>query len=241
MRGEDVRPYHPSTVGSPVDEALARSPLFRNLGLEDRQRIAAVTTVRAYEKGDVVFREGDPSELLYTIVVGRIKVSKLLPQGREVILEILGPGDPLGAVVAYEGRPYPASATAIESALAIVIRRVSFFELFERHPSLARGYLVGMAQRIMELTRRIPEVAGGRVETRFARLFLKLADKTGRPSPEGTRIPIHLSRQDLADLTGTTIETAIRIMSRWGKDEIVVTERDGFLLRDRRALENLDR
>jgi CRP/FNR family transcriptional regulator len=98
---------------------------------------------------------------------------------------------------------------------------------------------MGLTQRIVELTRRIPEVAAGRVETRFANLFLKLADKMGRPHADGTFIPMPLSRQDLADLTSTTIETCIRVMSRWGKEGVVRTEKDGFVLVDRATLEGL--
>ena len=82
-------------------------------------------------------------------------------------------------------------------------------------------------------------MTGGRVEARIARLFLKLADSMGRPAGDGTAIPMALSRQELADLTGTTIETCIRVMSRWGKDEIVRTEKDGFVLLDKAALEEL--
>ena len=102
-----------------------------------------------------------------------------------------------------------------------------------------RSFILGLTHRIVELTRRIPEVAGGRVETRFAHLFLKLADKMGVPRSEGTFIPMALSRQDLADLTGTTLETCIRLMSRWGKEEVVRTEREGFVVRERRTLEKL--
>ena len=228
-------------MASHLEEALARSPLFRGLGPDDRRRVAQVSVVKLYEKGDTVFSEGDASEFLFTIVSGRVKVVKLVPGGREVILEIFGPGDPLGAVVAYEGRPYPASAIATERAQCLLVRRAVFFELLERHPSLVRGYLVGLAQRIMELTRRIPEVAGGRVETRFAHLFLKLSARMGRVHPEGSFVPMALSRQDLADLTGTTIETCIRIMSRWGKEGLVLTEKEGFVVRDRAALERLTR
>jgi CRP/FNR family transcriptional regulator len=141
--------------------------------------------------------------------------------------------------VAYEGKPYPASAVAIERAECILVRRNEFFALFEGHPSFARGFLTGMAQRIVELTRRIPEVAGGRVETRFAHLFLKLAQRMGRPHEGGRLVPMPLSRQELADLTGTTVETSIRIMSRWSKEGIVSTEREGFLVRDAGALERL--
>lgn len=201
--------------------------------------MAEVSVVKSYEKGNLVFSEGDPSDFLFTIVSGRVKVVKLIPGGREVILEIFGPGDPLGAVVAYEGRPYPATAVATERAMCLLVRRSVFFQLLEQHPSLVRGYLVGLAQRIMELTRRIPEIAGGRVETRFAHLFRKLSERLGTPRRDGTFIPMPLSRQELADLTGTTIETCIRIMSRWGKEGIVRTEKDGFVVEDSAALERL--
>jgi CRP-like cAMP-binding protein len=222
-----------------VEELLRSSTLYRNLSGEDQKRLAAVSLAKFYEKGDTIFREGDAPDFLFTIVSGRVKVVKLIPSGKEIILEIFGPGDPVGAVVAYEGRPYPASAVAIETAECILVRRSEFFGLFERHPSFVRGFLTGMAQRIVELTRRIPEVAGGRVETRFARLFLKLADRMGEARGAARFIPMALSRQELADLTGTTIETCIRIMSRWGKQGVVTTEREGFVVVDRTTLERL--
>jgi CRP/FNR family transcriptional regulator len=222
-----------------VEELLRSSTLYRNLSGEDQKRLAAVSLAKFYEKGDTIFREGDPPDFLVTIASGRVKVVKLIPSGKEIILEIFGAGDPVGAVVAYEGRPYPASAVAIEPVQCILVRRSEFFALFERHPTFVRGFLTGMAQRIVELTRRIPEVAGGRVEIRFARLFLKLADRMGEARGAARFIPMALSRQELADLTGTTIETCIRIMSRWGKEGVVTTEREGFVVSDRSVLERL--
>lgn len=226
-------------MGSAVEQALASTVLYRALSPEDRARLAELSVLRSYEKGQALFSEGEASEYLFTVLSGRVKVVKSLPSGREVILEFFGVGDPVGAVVAYEGRPYPATALAVESCSCLLVRRAAFFALLERHPTIVRGFLLGLTQRIVELTRRIPEVAGGRVETRFAHLFLKLADKAGQPGPHGTFIPMALSRQDLADLTGTTLETSIRVMSRWSKDGTVRTEKEGFVLVDRAELERL--
>ncbi len=226
---------------SAPEEALRTVVLFRALSADDRARLAEVSSVRGYDKGETLFAEGDPADHLYTILSGRVKVVKSIPTGREVILEIFGAGDPVGAVVAYQGRPYPATGVALERTTCLLVRRAPFFSLLEQHPSLVRGFLLGLTERIVELTRRIPEVAGGRVEVRFAHLFLKLADKVGRDAGGGTFIPMVLSRQDLADLAGTTVETCIRIMSRWGKQGLVSTEKDGFLVSDPAALEVLSR
>jgi CRP-like cAMP-binding protein len=216
---------------------LAQIPLFRRVAPDDLERIAAVAQVRAYERGDRVFDEGDPSDFFFVVITGRIKVFKHAPNGNDIILEMFGPGGPLGAVAAYEARPYPASAAAIEPSTCLLIPRQAFFQLLEQHPTLVRGLLGSLSLRLVELTTRLAELTGGRVEARFARLFLKLADQLGRSDRGGMFIPLPLSRQELADMTGTTIETSIRIMSRWGKDDTLRTERDGFVIVDREALE----
>ena len=224
-----------------VAQALRTASLYRGLSEEDRQRLAEVSLVKSWEKGETIFGEGDPSDFLLTVLVGRVKIVKLQSSGKEVILEIFGPGDPLGTVVAYEGRPFPASAIALESTSCLLVRRGPFFGLLEKHPSLVRGLLSAFTRRIVELAQRIPEVAGARVETRFAHLFLKLADRMGQPRGAGVFVPMALSRQELADLTGTTIESCIRLMSRWGK-EAHDRDREGRLRPDRStALEALTR
>jgi len=226
-------------VQRPTTAVLAQIPLFRRVSPEDRERLVAVAHLRLYERGNTIFSEGDPSDFFFVVVTGRVKVFKRTPGGGDLILEIFGPGGPLGAVAAYESRPYPASAEALESTTCLLIPRREFFQLLEQHPSLVRGLLGSLSLRLVELTTRLAELTGGRIETRFARLFLKLADQLGRPDPDGTFIPLPLARQELADLTGTTIETSIRIMSRWNKDGVVRTQKDGFVLADRATLEAL--
>ncbi len=176
---------------------------------------------------------------MFTIVSGRIKVVKAIPGGKELILEILGPGDPLGAVAVYEARPYPASAFGLEDSVCVASKRGDFMTLLETCPSLVRGLLGGFSLRVIELGKRLSEITGSRVEARFAQIFLKLVDRLGQPRDAAMFVPLALSRQDLADLAGTTVETSIRIMSRWGKEGVVMTESEGFVVRDRETLEQL--
>ncbi|HEX5070545.1 MAG TPA: Crp/Fnr family transcriptional regulator [Vicinamibacterales bacterium] len=223
----------------PDPAVLARIPLFSRVSPEDRARLAGVAQIRSYERGDSLFQEGDDSDHFMVVMTGRVKVFKRTPAGNDRILELFGPGGPVGAVAAYAARPFMASAEALEPTTCLMIPRRSYFALLEQHPSLARGLLASLSLRLVELTTRLTELTGGRIESRLARLFLKLADQLGRPERGGTFIPLALGRQEIADMTGTTIETCIRIMSRWGKDEVLRTEKDGFVLLDRAGLETV--
>lgn len=217
-------------------DLLRTQPLFRRMSDDDRARVAALAHLRDHARGDVIFTEGDEADVFIVVIEGRVKVSKATPAGKEIILEIFGAGDTPCAMAVYESMRFPASATALEPTHCLRIARRDFFQLLEQHPALVRALLSGLSLRLAELTRRLAETSG-KVEARFARLFLKLADQMGREERGGVFLPMPLSRQDLADLTGTTIETCIRIMSRWQKDEVLLTEKDGFVIVARAALE----
>lgn len=225
-------------VPVPDDDLLRRLPFFRRLSPALRGRVAEVARIKSHDRGDIIFSEGDPSDAFMVIVDGRVKVFKSTPAGKEIILEIFGAGDPLGAVAVYEGAPFMASAMALEPSQVLRIEQHAFFRLLEDDPAFVRGLLSGLTLRLAELTRRLAEMSGARVEARFARLFLKLCDQIGRGERGGTFVPMPLARQELADLTGTTIETAIRIMSRWQKENVLHTEKDGFVVLNREAMED---
>jgi CRP-like cAMP-binding protein len=222
-----------------IETLLRAIPVFRKLSLDNRRTIAEVASIKHYQKGQLILEQDTPSDAFYTIASGRVKVYKGIASGKDVILEVFGPGDPLGAIAAYDGRPFPASAAALEDTVGVLLPRTAFFMLLETNPSLVRGLLAGMTVRLVELTNRLAELSGSRIEPRFARLFLKLAGQMGRPERGGTFIPLALSRQELADMTGTTIETAIRIMSRWGKENVVRTEKEGFVVIDSQRLDTV--
>jgi CRP-like cAMP-binding protein len=222
-----------------IETILRATPVFCSLSPADRSKIAESGTVRTYPHGVAIFEQDAPPEAFYTVTSGLVKVYRLLPNGKQLTLDIFGPGAPIGALAAYDGRPFPATAAALTDTTCLVIPRGVFFRLLEQHPSLVRGLLHGLTARVVELLNRVTELSGRRIEPRFAQLFLKFADSMGRPEGDGIFVPIALSRQELADMTGTRIETCIRIMSRWGKDGVVRTQKDGFMLVDRTRLQDL--
>ena len=220
-------------------EALRRTPPFSALPPEEVRKLAPFTRARLFDRDETIFRENDPSERFYSVVSGRVKIVKFAPHGKELILEIFGTGDPFGAVAAFEGRPFPASAVALEPSEILSIQRRDFYALLARHPEIVRGLLLGLTRRLIELTQKLAQMTSGGVEYRIASMFLKLADRMGETKGGGVVIPLALSRQDIADMVGTTIETAIRVMSRWGREGIVRTERASFVIENRAALERL--
>lgn len=213
-------------------------PLLAALRAEDREALKPLCRVRGYDKGETIFREGEPADRIYFVHIGRVKIVKAAGQ-RDIILEILGPGEPVGAVAVFERRPFPASAVTLEPSGIVSIPEREFFALLEKRPEMMRHLLAGLTYRLMMVNKRLADLTGS-AEQRAARLFLTLADRVGLPGTTGVRIPLTLSRQEIADLIGTTLETAIRLMSRWQKEGIVLTEKDGFVIPDPAALRSAE-
>lgn len=214
-------------------------PLFQCLNTEERILLAPVSRVVVYEKGEEVFREGEPATDLCFVVIGRVKIVKAAPE-RDVILGLFGVGEPIGAVALFEGKRFPASAVALEPSTILRIPEREFFATIDGHPEMTRRLLQGLMLRQFEISRRLADLTGS-VEKRIARLLLMLTARVGRREGAGATIPLVLSRQDIADLTATTVESAIRVMSRWGKENVVITGPEGFSIPDLQALQTVTR
>ncbi|MEO7921949.1 MAG: Crp/Fnr family transcriptional regulator [Thermoanaerobaculia bacterium] len=221
------------TVGSSLPH-LGAVPLFQALDAAERSVLAPLCRVRVYDRGETIFEEGVTAVDLSFVVLGRAKIVKAA-QGRDLILGLFGPGEAIGAFAAMEGKSYPATAVALEPTTVLHVPERSFFSILAEHPQMTRRLLQGLMLRQMELTRRLADLTGP-VEYRIGRLLLTLAERMDKHAGESAEIPFTLSRQEIADLTATTIETAIRVMSRWGKEGLVATHPRGFSIPDVAAL-----
>jgi CRP/FNR family transcriptional regulator len=217
-------------------QAIRGIPMFRGLTPVDQQRLAALATLRGYDRGEFLWHAGDSAEHLTVIVRGRVKIVGH-STGSDVILELFDPGEPVGAIAVYNYIPYPASAVAMEPCTILMLPRRDYFELLDRNPEFARAIIRELTKIVISLTRKLEEMRGQRIEVRIAHLFLGLAERMGRPGKGGAvEIPIALSRQEVADLVGTTVETAIRVLSRWGREGVLVTGEKRFLLPSKERL-----
>jgi CRP/FNR family transcriptional regulator, nitrogen oxide reductase regulator len=221
-----------------VDIPFSSIPLFSSLKKEDRDALAPICRLQTFEKNDVIFHEGGPADRIYIVVRGRVKIVKAAGI-RDVIIDILGDGELVGAIAVFERMPFPASAIALDASSVLSVPERDFFALLERRPQMTRHILAGLSLRLMTVNKRIADMTGS-VERRAVRLFLTLAERAGVQRAEGVFLPFALSRQEVADMIGTTLETAIRLMSRWQKEGVVLTEKDGFVIPSADALRNLD-
>lgn len=211
-------------------EVLSRSPLFAPLPEGERVRVAKRLARRRYEKDDYLFFEGDPAERLVLIAKGRVKVIKHSEGGRETILATFGPGEVVGEVGVLVGETYPATAQALEPVVTLDLPRREYARLVQAHPALAWAIIEELGRRLQRAHETIRSLAVERVERRVARVLLRMAAASGQRleqadvPPGAVRITTPLSRQDIADMAGTVVETAIRTMSRFQKRGWIATQ-----------------
>ncbi|HET7341549.1 MAG TPA: Crp/Fnr family transcriptional regulator, partial [Methylomirabilota bacterium] len=164
--------------------------------------------------------------------LGRAKLLQTNPEGHQVLVRIVGPGDMFGGVAIAGDAVYPATAEALEACEAMAWSTETLTRLMGRFPRLAINALRVLSDRMRELQERYQELASTRVEQRVAHAVLRLAHQLGRPERGGVLIDMALSRQDLAELTGTTLYTVSRILSAWQAEGLVEAGRTRLLIRE---------
>jgi CRP-like cAMP-binding protein len=198
--------------------------------------LAAVARTERYRAREFIFMEGDTADCFCLVRSGRVKIFRASRSGKEVVLELLGPGQPFGGVAVIEGRPYPAAAQAIEASVVLKIPRQPIVALTDRYPAVIRELALMIGQRLREAHDSVRSLAVDPVEARLAAALLRLAERDGERGPRGIALPYALTRQNLADMTGTTVETAIRVLSRWHKARLVRDQSGRLLIADADAL-----
>jgi CRP-like cAMP-binding protein len=216
-----------------LDRSLIRSmPLFAQMADDALDDVLATARVRRCPAGTAVFEQGQPAESYFVLLNGRLRVTQVTPDGQQVIVRMVNPGDLFGIARALRRSTYPGTATAVIESLALAWPMSGWEEMIGRHPALAINTVQTVGTRLMESQARVQELSTEQVERRIAHTVLRLANQSGRKEAGGIRIDFPVSKQDIAEMSGTTLHTVSRILTAWEGEGIVEGGRQKLLLKD---------
>ncbi len=220
-------------------EVLRRSRVFDGLTEAERERWLSRATVAAYKRGHTIARQGEMARHLVLVESGLLKILQLTAEGTELIVRFVVPGEPFGGVVALGDAPYPVTAVVVQPAVLRLWTRDTANDLLAQTPQVRVNIMREMATHMTDALTRVRELTTARVSQRLAHTLLRLARQCGEPNPEGVLITQPLTRQELADLTGTTLYTVSRTLSEWESRGLLESRKRLLLLRSLRKLEDV--
>ena len=185
-----------------------------------------------FTRGDRLWRQGDHARFLVTLCTGVVKLTREWPEGREAVIDLAFRGDMLGEIVAQPGARHSGTCVALSSGRGIRLPFETVQALLSSDPTLARPLLDVALHRQAAFALRLDEMAHGPVENRLARVLTRIGEQVGLKDARGTFVPVRLSRSDLADMVGCRVETTIRVMTRWQREGVVETQREGLIIKE---------
>jgi len=223
----------------PLNRGLIRSlPAFSTMSEAELDDVLARASALKVPKGSAVFSQGETARYFFVLLDGRLKVVKVTPDGQQVVIRFVVPGDIFGIAKALNRDDYPATATALVDSLMLAWDMAIWDEFMARHPNFAHSVMQMMGQRIQEAHTRLKELATQDVEHRVAHVLLRLATQSGRKVEGGVLIDFPVTRQEIAEVAGTTMHSVSRILSAWEDAGIVFSGRQRVVVCD---LERLSR
>jgi CRP-like cAMP-binding protein len=222
-----------------VPDVVLRSRIFDGLTERERERWLGQSTTASVTRGQTLARQGDPARHFYLLESGFLKLLQLTADGTELIVRFIAPGDPFGGVVALGDAPYPVTAVAVQPSVALSWPRDTVSMLLAETPQVRVNIMREMATHMTAALTRVRELTTATVDQRLAHTILRLAEQCGRPEQDGILIAQQLTRQEIADLTGTTLYTASRTLARWETMGVVETRHRMLFVRSTQQLEDI--
>ncbi|SCM82037.1 cAMP receptor protein [uncultured Sporomusa sp.] len=217
-------------------EYLKHLPIFEELAPADLAAIDNVTVERRYKKNMIIFMEGEPGEGFHYVKSGKVKIVKMAQDGREHIINILGPGEVFAEVLLFNRGPYPATSVALEDSVIGIIKNVELENVVVDNPRIALHIIRVMNKKLLHAQMKIKTLALSDTFARTAQILGRLAQQYGREVTGGIRIDIDMTRQDLANLVGTTRETVSRVLSSMKKDKVIDLAEQQIIILDEQRL-----
>jgi CRP-like cAMP-binding protein len=218
-----------------VRDALSTIGLFSGLGEGHLKALADIAIERRFNKNAVIFLENDESDGFYVILEGEVRVYRMSVQGKQKILHLFGPGQPIGEVAVFSGEHFPAYAQANTDSRLLYFSRASFIALGSSDPTLLFNMLAILSKRLRSFADQIEAIALKEVPTRIAAYIIALASEQERS--DGAEL--HVSKSQLASILGTIPETLSRALSRLVTQKLIAVDGRKIAFLDRARLAEL--
>jgi CRP/FNR family transcriptional regulator len=216
---------------------LKQTPLFEALTPEEIGGLARLVTKKKFQRGELLFAEGDPCTGLYLVASGKIRIFKLSPSGREQILAVEGPGSSFAELPVFDGGNYPASASALEDTEVLFVSRKDFQGFCRHHPEVGLKVIAVVGARLRRLVGIIEELSFTTIRQRLIAVILRLAKQSGITGKNGITFELKMTQQDLASELGTVRELVSRNLGRLQAEGLLEVRGRQILLKDLHALE----
>ncbi|MGI9538033.1 MAG: Crp/Fnr family transcriptional regulator [Desulfocapsaceae bacterium] len=216
------------------EEIIKSTSLFEGLSAAEIEKVSMLIFEKKFGKGETIFFEGDEADGFYIVSSGQIKVFKMNPMGKEHILHIFGPGEPVGEVPVFSKQPFPASAEALIKSSTLFFPRKDFVTLIENNPSIALNMLAVLSRRLRQFATQIENLSLKEVPARLAGYLLYIAKEQDNDSV----VKLSVSKGQLASLLGTIPETLSRIFARMSEEGLIQVEGRSITILDRQGLMN---
>ncbi len=218
-------------------EILGQVPFFAGLEARALEAVNQRFVERGYLPGEIIYFAGDPAERLYVVADGRVKLLRHTPAGKDVLLDMLSPGDFFGSLSSLGENLYAGTAQAHTAACVLSVEAEDFRAILEENPGITLKVLDIVSSRLEAAHEMVRQLSAYSAEQRVAYALLMLSKKLGRPDEVGLLIQTPLSRDDLAQMTGTTTETASRVLSQFQKDGLIESGRQWVAIKDPEGLQ----
>jgi CRP/FNR family transcriptional regulator len=220
-----------------VVELLARVPVFSTLEREDLERIADLAVPRAFEPGQIVFREGDSSDTCYIVRSGRARAVREHSGGRTITLATFGPGDIFGELALFEDERRSATIEAIEETSVVAVLGPDMRRLMVEHPGISARLVIALGRRLRETNERLSRQSFQTVQSRVAVVLSELVAQERVDGSEGSDVLVTATQADLAQLAGSSRESASRFLAVLERAGVISQGRGRLVVHDPEALE----
>jgi CRP/FNR family transcriptional regulator, cyclic AMP receptor protein len=220
-------------------QILEQDFLLGKLSHSEIDTLLAYSRVERYPAGEEIYAKGSPGQSMFVVLRGTAKMSSVSLDGKEIVLNIMHPGEIFGEIAILDGKERSADAVAMTDCDVLVVNRRDFLPMLEKHADMCMILLVTLCQRLRQTSEQVEDILFRHLEARIAKALLHLAEVAGLGRIQGSSVDLHISQRELANIAGGSRESVNKHLQNWQRAGLIDLSKGSILIRDIAAIERL--